>query len=44
MCEDERPSVDGQKIGHSSLTSRPFCHYLYAAITSAAVINVAAMK
>lgn len=34
MGEYERPSVDGEKIGHSSVTSRPFCHYLCRAITS----------
>lgn len=34
MGEYERPPVDGEKIGHSSVTSRPFCHYLYRAIIS----------
>lgn len=32
---DGRPPVDGEKIGRSSVTSRPFCHYLYRAIISA---------
>lgn len=29
-----RGGEDGEKIGHSSVTSRPFCHYLYGAVIS----------
>lgn len=35
--ENERPPVDGEKIGHSIVASGPFCHYqyyLYRAIIS----------